>query len=261
MATFRGILEVEGDPDSSLVADIEVTAGRISLKAGGTEIGDWDLNDIAIEPGAGGFRLVAEDEALFLTLNDAKRFAGHVGVDVAPSLEDEITPGTAATPTTRAQGGLPRENDLHVEPTPDVAPVPEKSPTGVPRPDESPLARRFSWSLVGAAAILFLGALLDWGPWQLTDANFPIARALIVIAGFAAFAAAYLGLALEKRRDVALVALLSGLISILVLITYARRAAIGYGFIVTILGTLAVLTIAVLALTHLGAGEAPADKD
>ncbi len=147
------------------------------------------------------------------------------------------------------------------EESPTVIPEPEESRTVIPGPDESPLARRFSWSLVGAAAILFLGALLDWGPWRLTDADFPIARVLIVIAGFAAFAAAYLGLALEKRRDVALVALLSGLISILVLITYARRAAIGYGFIVTIFGSLAVLTIAVLALTQLGAGEAPPDKD
>lgn len=261
MATFRGILEVEGDPDSSLVADVEVVGRHLTMKAGGTEIGDWDLDDITIEPGADGFRILAEEEALVLSLTDAKRFAGAVGVDFAPSLEQQSTPRRTATPTTRAQGGLPREGDPHVDPVPGAVAVPEESPAAVPGPDASPLDRRFSWALVGAAALLFVGALLDWGPWRLTDANFPIARVLIVIAGFAAFAAAYLGLALEKRRDVALVAMLSGLISILVLFTYARRAAIGYGFIVTILGTLAVLTIAVLALTHLAAGEAPTDQD
>ena len=44
MATFRGMLEVEGDPDSSLVADVVVADGRISLRAGNAEIGAWDLN-------------------------------------------------------------------------------------------------------------------------------------------------------------------------------------------------------------------------
>lgn len=256
MATFRGILEVEGDPDSSLVADVEVDRGRLSLKAGGAEIGDWDLNDITIEEGAGGFRLLAEDEVLILTLTDAKRFAGIVGVSVAPSPDTEVTPPTATTPSTRAQGGVPRRSDAHVE-SPSAPEMASPKPSA-PGPDESPLARGLSWSLVGVAVLLFVGAFLDWGPWRLTDANFPIARVLVVIAGFAAFAAAYLGLALEKRRDVALVALLSGLIAILVVITYARRARIGYGFIITILGTVAVITIAVLALTHVGA---PADDD
>lgn len=73
-----------------------------------------------------------------------------------------------------------------------------------------------------------------------------------MLAGFASLAAAYLSLALEKRRDVALVAMLGGLIAVIVILMYARRAGIGWGFIVTILGTVALISISVLALSHLG---------
>ena len=122
-----------------------------------------------------------------------------------------------------------------------------------PGPDETPLDGRLSWALLGAAGILFLGAILDWGPVRLTDSNFPIGRVLVVLAGFTAFAAAYLGLALEKRRDVALVGILSGVIAVMVIVMFARRAGIGYGFIVTNLGAVAVISISVAALSHLGA--------
>ncbi len=110
--------------------------------------------------------------------------------------------------------------------------------------------------------VLFAGALLDWGPVRLTNSNFPIGRVLIVLAGFGTFAAAYLGLALEKRRDVALLALISAVIAVLVIIMFSRRAAIGWGFIVTILGSAAVIAVSVLALSQLGAPpEEPPEDD
>ena len=65
------------------------------------------------------------------------------------------------------------------------------------------------------------------GAFRLTNNNFPFARLLVVLAGFASLAAAYLGLTLEKRRDVALVAMLGGLIAVIVILMYARRAGIG----------------------------------
>ena len=190
---------------------------------------------------------------MLLRLNDPKRFARTVGIGLSPDFSDDGPPivapiparGMPAAPLSAAD--RPSESGAGLE-------MEEPQPATTPRgPDETPLARHLSWALVGAAAVLFVGASLDWGPVRLTNSNFPIGRVLVVLAAFAAIAAAYLGLALEKRRDVALVAILSGLISVLVIVMFARRAAIGYGFIVTILGAMAVISIAVLALSHLGA--------
>ena len=259
MATFRGTLEVEGDPASSLVTDVDVSEGRISMKAGGSEIGSWDLNDVSIEESEGAFRIIAEDESLILRVRDAKRFAGTVGVTISPAMSGDMATPIVPTPTKRAPDDMPLVVDEPIsQPLPPSVPahVPQASPAG---PDETPLARHLSWSLVGVGALLFLGALLDWGAFRLTNNNFPFARLLVVLAGFASLAAAYLGLALEKRRDVALVAMLGGLIAVIVILMYARRAGIGWGFIVTILGTVALISISVLALSHLG--MPPQDPD
>jgi hypothetical protein len=252
MATFRGLLEVEGDPDSSLVADVAVDESMISIRAGSTDIGSWNLNDIEIEESGGSFRIIADNEVLILRLSDAKRFAGTVGTSLPKELQkDDLF-------------DVPRQQ-AHVEPPgPDEAPgdetIAEPVPTAIPGPDETPLVSRFSWSLAGAAVVLFFGAALDWGPWRLMKSSqFSLARALTVLAGVAALAAAYLGLAGEKRRDVAVVAMMSGLIAVLMIVLYSREAGIGYGFIITILGSVAVISLAVLALSHLGA--APPDPD
>lgn len=259
MATFRGHLEVEGEPESSIVADVDVSEGRITLRGGGSEIGDWKLNDITIEEADGAFRIVAEDEALLLRVKDPKRFAGMVGVSISPSFDNVgapiVKPGPAQrTPTATCHTDDSPEATSGLE-DPGPPPRPDR-----PGPDETPLARHLSWALAGAAVVLWVGAILDWGPVRLTNSNFPIERVLIVLAGFAAFAAAYLGLALEKRRDVALVAMLSGVIAVLVIVVFSRRAGIGYGFMVTILGAVAVISIAVLALSHLGAPPADSDR-
>ncbi len=250
MASFPGELEVEGDPDSSLVADVMVVDGRISLRAGTTDIGDWDLNDITIEESAGAFRILADDEVLVLRVGDAKRFSGVVGTPLSELGNDPPTPLPVAVRTPAIDEGTATETD-------DPEPVEAKTSLG---PDETPAARFLSWSLAGAAAVLFLGAALDWGHWRLTTSDLSIARVLTGLAGVGALASAYLGLAGEKRRDVGALALLSGGIALLVVAFYAREAGIGYGFIVTILGTFTVVVLAALALSHFGASP-PASSE
>ena len=243
MASFRGVLQVEGDPDSSLVADVMVTDGRISLRSGNADIGDWDLNDIRIEETAGAFRILADDEALVLRVTDAKRFSGVVGLPPPTSPTQDLLTTTQTPADTPTPAPTEPETDR-----PEA--VKEKR---YPGPDETATARFVSWSLAGAAAVLFLGAALDWGHWRLTSSDLSIARVLTGLAGLAALASAYLGLAGEKRRDVAILSLLSGIIALLVIVLYSREAGIGYGFIVTILGTFSVVGLAALALSHFGA--------
>ena len=252
MATFRGLLEVEGDPESSVVTDIEVVHGVISMRAGGSEIGNWNLNDIAISTQEEFFRIEADDDVLLLRVRDAKRFAAAVG---ASAPESEMGGEPVASPADPVAGTTPTEPEIHASPESrtgeeHVAAAPNTEAAGS---DETPLAKPLAWGFGGAAGLMLASAFLNWGPWHLSDGVLAIERLLIALAGLAALASAYLGIAGERCRDVAVVALLSGLIAIIVIGLYAREAGIGYGFFVAVMGAAAVVTIAVLALSHLGA--------
>ena len=69
------------------------------MKAGGSEIGSWDLNDVSIEESEGAFRIIAEDESLILRVRDAKRFAGTVGVTISPAMSGDMATPIVPTPT------------------------------------------------------------------------------------------------------------------------------------------------------------------
>lgn len=265
MASFRGLLEVEGETDSSLMTDVDVSAGHIALFAHGSEIGRWDLNDVTIAEHDGAFRISTSDGVVLLHLNDPKRFAGTVGVTLSPSFDEEFEPAVPVVADKIPAVEPPLESDQPQESVVAASPPPQapeiSEPTKQNGSDATPLAKHLSWSLVGAAAILFVGGLLSWGPVRLTNSNFPLERLLVVLAAFGTVAAAYLGLALEKRRDVALVAMISGVIAVLVIVMFARRAAIGWGFIVTILGAVAVFSVSILALSSLGAPPETSNDD
>ncbi len=262
MPTFRGILEVEGEPESAVVSDVEVVAGVINLHAGGASLGSWNLNDISIEPGEDFFRIEAEEEVLRLRLRDAKRFAATVGVGLP---EKEMGTLSDLAPAVKEAGNRPSEptKDAVQEPVPPIEPVPPDpipdEATAMLGPDESSLAKPFAWAMGGAALILLFGALLPWGPWRLVDGRFPVERLIGALGALAAGAGAYLALAGEKRRDVALVSMLGGLIGIVVILLYVIDSPIGIGFVVTIVATTAVATISIISL--LPSAAAPPKED
>ena len=259
MATFRGLLEVEGEADSTVISDIEVAEGRITFQAGGSELGDWNLNDIKIELGEDSFRIEADDEVPILRVRDAKRFAATVGSDLPNSESDDLH---LLTPVPTAPPVAP-QNDLSAlladdSDADDRAVADKRSTKG---PTETHLARPLAWGLAGGAALLFIGAFFSWGPWRLAGRSFPMERFLVGVAGLAAVASTYLALAQEKRRDVALVAMLSAFIAAVTAVLYAAEAGIGAGYLITIVAGVAVATISVLSLTRFGAPSEDGDLD
>ena len=259
MSTFRGLLEVAGDPESSVVADVDVAQGRIKMSAGGTDLGDWSLNDIRIEPGEDFFRIEADNEVLLLRVRDAKRFASTVGVGVPESEPGNLEALASKRPAPATPPPLTLEPTVE-ERAEDSEANADKSaqPAG---PDEAPLDRRLTFALAAATVLLFVGALLSWGPWRLVQGRVPVARVVTGVAGLAALASTYLGFAGEKRRDVAVVAMLSALIAWVIVIMYAAKAGIGIGYLLTIVATVGVTGVSVIALTRFGAAPPEDDAD
>lgn len=260
MATFRGLLEVEGEPDSAVVSNVEVVGGELILQAGGSVIGRWVINDISIEPGKDFFKIEADHEVLLLRVRDPKRFASVVGVGLP---EQEVARLDDLAPTvTAAAPSQPPVADSFDQPGTDAgAPAAVEEVPKRLGMDESTLIRPLALAIGGAALLLFVGALLSWGPWRVAGGRFPVERLLGALAGFAALASAYLALAGEKRRDAGIVAALSSLIAIIVIILYTAEAGIGFGFLLTIVATVAITTLTVLALSPLGAAPEPESDD
>lgn len=73
MGTFKASLKTIGDT-RGLPATVELSEGRISIAAGDTEIGEWSLGDINMEPIPTGYRVSAEGDQIILELKDLNGF-------------------------------------------------------------------------------------------------------------------------------------------------------------------------------------------
>jgi len=73
MGTFTASLRSIGDV-RALPATIELSDGRLSITAAGTEIGNWSLTEIHLEPIPTGYRLAAEGDQILIELRDVDSF-------------------------------------------------------------------------------------------------------------------------------------------------------------------------------------------
>ena len=73
MGNFVASLRTIGDTNG-LPAVVQLSDGRLSIRAGDEAIGDWALEDIRLEPMETGYRMAAEGEQIILELIDADAF-------------------------------------------------------------------------------------------------------------------------------------------------------------------------------------------
>lgn len=74
MGSFSASLKAIGDT-RGIPATVELREGRLSIKAGDSEIGDWHLEDVDLEPTPTGYRLAAEGDQVLLDMSDSEQFA------------------------------------------------------------------------------------------------------------------------------------------------------------------------------------------
>lgn len=74
MGTFHASLRAIGDVNA-VPATLDVDEGRLSIAAGETEIGSWQLTDIQLEPIPTGYRLAAEGDQIIIEMEETDSFA------------------------------------------------------------------------------------------------------------------------------------------------------------------------------------------
>ena len=73
MGSFNASLKTIGDT-KGIPATVELQEGRLSIKAGDSEIGDWPLDEIGLEPTPTGYKLAAEGDQVLLDMSDSEQF-------------------------------------------------------------------------------------------------------------------------------------------------------------------------------------------
>jgi len=73
MGTFNASLRSIGDT-RGLAATVALEDGRLSIAAGDTEIGSWELKEIQLEPIPTGYRMAAEGDQILIELSDLDSF-------------------------------------------------------------------------------------------------------------------------------------------------------------------------------------------
>jgi len=74
MGTFTVSLKTLGD-QRGLPATVNLEENTLSIVAGGQPIGSWSLEEITLEPTAGGYRMGAEGEQILIEIPDKEAFA------------------------------------------------------------------------------------------------------------------------------------------------------------------------------------------
>ena len=237
MRTFTGSLRLAADPDSRVRADIEIDADRLILRAGGDELGAWELTGIDIEPAPGGFRVQADGEDLILTTGDNPTFAELVGVGVPPA--EQIGGNGASAASKGAESS--RFRNLRTRSAASWA-------------DDETLRTPLAYAIAGSAIVLILAAALSWGELRLIgNDGVSWARVFVGLAGVGGAVGAYLGWREHRRLIGAGLAAGGGLLGLLVMYFYLRKAGIGLGFFLAMIAAVLLTTAAILGLTKWGA--------
>jgi hypothetical protein len=91
--------------------------------------------------------------------------------------------------------------------------------------------------------------------------SFPIGRALAGFGGLAALVGLYLATFDARRETGSAVAIAAGIIVLIVIYLYTRAAHLGFGFVLALLGSIALIVIGAVGMTEAGAAARHHDDD
>lgn len=251
MPTFPGSLRLAADPESRVRADIEVDAERLVVRAGGDELGNWELSSLTFDPAPGGFRMRADGEDLILTTGDNPKFADLVGIAAPPEpskngQEEPVAASEVATKTAPRPGADSKRFGRL------------RSRSAASWVDDDTLHPVLAYIVMAAGILTVTGAALNWGDVRLLGADgLPWARIFAATAGIGAIVGAYLAWREQKRMMGAGIAVGAGVIALVLLYLYGAEAGLGIGYFLAWLAVVPLIGAAVVGLTKLGIAPMP----
>ncbi len=127
MPTFHGTLRLAAEPDVVHSATVILVDDRFVLRAAGSEVGDWPLQDLSFGYSGEDIRVRIDDDEALLSMPERGAFAAAVGLSesssgaasaaapepqATPPATDEPDAGAAVAPLSEPTGGLPPALDM-----------------------------------------------------------------------------------------------------------------------------------------------------
>jgi hypothetical protein len=239
---FSGSLRLATDPESRVRAEIEVDGERLVVRAGGDELGNWDLGALSFQPAPGGFHISADGEDLILTTGDNSSFAELVGM--SSPLQAESNGNGAAAQEPPSAGA---DSDRFVK---------LRKRSAASWVDDDTMNPKLAYAIMAAAVVLMAGAALSWGDARLLgDEGIPLERLFSGTAAIGAVVGAVLAWREHRRMIGAGISLGAGIIALVVLYFYAAEVGLGPGYFIAMLAAVPLTAAAAIGLT--GRGIAP----
>ena len=262
MHDFYGTVHLADEPDAVLDAKVTVDLNRVLIRAADAEIGSWPHADLEIKKRQDGIHLHADDETLVLNIDNGDFFLDLLGIDESPEPKEKKR--------------RRKKRVLMPDPPP---PAPEGSKSKYVA-DEAPAAsftdlrtkaaatygddtRLHSWVAIGlvvAVVMVLGGAALTWGSARLLEpGSFPLGRVLAGFGGLGAMVGLYLAFFDARRITGSAVAIASGLVVLAIMFFYSRAANLGIGFMVALLGSIALIIAGAVGMSDYGAASKNTD--
>jgi hypothetical protein len=134
MGSFNASLKTIGDT-RGIPASVELQEGRLSIRAGDAEIGDWPLDEVTLNPTPTGYRLAAEGDQVLLEMTERDQFG--------EELERFSESGRKKKRSLFSRKEKKREPEVETPPAPPVVATP-------PKPEGT--VSRIPASVMGAAS-------------------------------------------------------------------------------------------------------------
>jgi hypothetical protein len=252
---FHGTIHLLDEPDQVLDAKVTVDLNRVLVRADGAEIGSWRHADVEVQKSEDGIHMTADGETLVLNMENRDLLLDLLG-------------GT--------ESGGKRRKKRRRKPAPDPAPpaaevassqysaedavaanfneLRAKSAAGYH--EESRISTPLAIGLGSAALLVLVGAALNWGPFRLLDSgSFPVGRLLAGLGGVAALVGLYLAYFDRRRTTGSAVAIAAGSVILAVVYFYTRAARMGIGFMLALLGAIALIVVGAVGMSDYGVND------
>lgn len=249
MHEFHGTVRLLDEPDDPLEAKVNLDLNRVSIESSDAEIGSWPHSDVDVRKVKDEIYLTADGETLVLKLENGDFFLDLLGVSESEKpTRRRRSKSAAAAPV------------ANTSPTDGFADLRAKA-TAIYLED-SKLNRTLAVAMVGAAAVILIGAALTWGPFRLMDpGSFPIGRLLAGMGALGGLFGLYFAYFDGNRVTGSAVAIAAGTITFVVIYFYTRAARLGIGFMLALLGSIALIVVGVLGMSEYGGANLEEDDE
>ncbi len=262
MHSFTGQVHLKDEPDAVLAAKVTVDLNRVIVRAADSEIGSWPHAAIRLQKVDDYVHMTADGETLVLSLDNAGFFLDLMGVNDDPPYAKTGRRSRRKKAALMPEPPPPAPEGSRSKYVADDATAASfsdmRSKAAASYRDDAKLDSRLALVLGGAAALILIGAALNWGSARLFDpGSFPIARTLAGFAGVAGLIGLYFAYFDRERLIGSALAVSAGGVLLGILYFYMRAAQLKLGFVLTLVGAIALVLVGVSGMSARGEPSPP----